>query len=822
MLSIPPSLRSLLRGFRRSPGFVLVAVLTLGLGIGANAAIFSVVNAVLIRPLPYPEPERVMAVWHTAPGLGMPQLEQSDASYVLYRKHNRVLADFGIYWTGSLSLTGGQEPERLVASGVTGSVFSALRIPPALGRTVQEIDERPGAEPVVVLSDALWRRRFGADRGVLGRSLRIDGVPRRVVGVMPAGFGFPQQDVDLWVPMTIDPAKLNGGNFNYDAIARLRPGVTPERAARELSALVWRIPEEIPDAAINRGMIEQAKLAVLVHPLRDDVVGDIERVLWVLLGSVGVILLIACANVANLFLVRAEGRQREVAVRSAIGASRGAIARLFLAESLALALAGGAVGLALAAVGVRLLVALRPEGIPRLDEIGVDGPVLAFTFGLAVLSGLLFGLFAVLRYGAPHLAASLKEGGRGGTDGRERHFARNVLVVVQVALALVLLVGAGLMGKSFWRLRNVDPGFDPRSALALSLSLPETDYKDAGANALFIVRLLERVRAVPGVTAAGIVTNLPLSGGGSTSGYNVEDFPLPPDTVPPILGTRFASPEYFQAMGIPLLEGRLLRPIDPQRPSDEVVVSRALAERFWPGKSALGKRLTQGMVADGGWHTIVGVVGSVRDDGLEKKATETVYFPVLRTSKEAGTADEWVPRSFSLVVRGSVDPTRLVAPVRAAVWSLDRNLPVGRVRTVQEVAERSMARTSFTMLLLGIAAAVALTLGSVGIYGVIAYIVSQRTREIGVRMALGARREDVARMVLRQGLAVALLGVGCGLAVALWVTRLLRALLFDVSPFDPLTFTAVPLLLAVVALLASWLPARRAARVEPLEAIRYE
>jgi putative ABC transport system permease protein len=822
MPAILNALRSIFRGFRRRPGFVGLTVLTLGLGIGANAAIFSVVNAVLIRPLPYVEPDRIVAVWHTAPGIQMPQFEQSDATYVLYRKYNRVLEDLAIYWDGAVTLTGGQEPARLRASGATASMFHVLRVPPAVGRTLQEGDEKPGAEPVVVLSHALWRQRFGGARGVIGRLLPIDGVPRRVVGVMPAAFHFPEPETELWIPMTIDPANLQAGNFNYDAIGRLRPGVTPERAARELSNLVLRIPEEIPGSQISAGMIQSARLAVLVHPLRDDVVGDVQRILWVLLGSVGVILIIACANVANLFLVRAEGRQREVAVRTALGGTRRDIARLFLSESVVLALLGGALGLALAAAGVRLLVALRPEGIPRLDEIGVDGAVLAFTVGLSILSGLLFGLFAVLRYGGPELVAALKEGGRGGTVGRERHRARNALVVVQVALALVLLVCAGLMTKSFWRLRNVNPGIDPRGVLTIGLSLPETEYRDAPARALFVRSLVEKVRALPGVTAAGTINMLPLSGGGSTSGYSFADLPLPPDAVPPILGTRYASPEYFQALGIPLLEGRLFQPLDPARRSDDVIVSQALARRFWPGKSALGKRLVQGLKNTQSWHTIVGVVGSVREDGLEKDPKESVYYPMLRTLDSDDVPADGAPSDFTLVVRGRVDPSALAAPVRGAIRALDPNLPVARVRSMQEVVSRSMARTSFTMLLLAIAAAVALLLGSIGIYGVIAYIVSQRTREIGVRMALGARREDVSRMVLRQGLFLSIAGVVCGLAAALGATRLLRALLFEVSPLDPTIFAAVPLLLAAVALLASWLPARRAASIEPLEAIRYE
>jgi putative ABC transport system permease protein len=820
MISLLAPFRSLARELSRHPGFLLVAVVTLAVGIGANAAIFSVVNAVLIRPLPFDEPERLVGVWHTAPGLEMEQFEHSDGSYVLYRGNNRSLEDLGIFWQGSVTLTGGETPERVDASGATASLFDVLRVKPRLGRGFQAADEKPGAEKVAVISDDLWRRRFGGGPKAVGALLKVDGVSRRVVGVMPPAFRFPEARTALWLPMTIDPAKLEAGNFNYGAIGRLRPGITPEQAARDLSALVPRIAEAYPDSGISRGMIESAKLAVLVHPLRDDVVGDVQRILWVLLGSVGCILLIACANVANLFLVRAEGRQREVAVRTALGASRGAVFRLFVGESLALSLIGGLLGLGLAAAGVRLLVSLRPEGIPRLEEIGVDGTVLAFTFLLSLLAGLLCGGFAALRYGAPELVPALKEGGRGGTAGRGRHRARNVLVVVQMALALVLLVGSALMVKSFWRLRSVDPGFDPEGVLTVTLSLPEAEYPDAFANARFVQRLLETVREVPGVVKAGTVSFLPLGGGGSNSGYSFEDFPLGPDQVPPILGTRFAGPGYFEAMGIPMIEGRVFDRLDPTKRSDEVVVSEALARRFWPNGSALGKRLTQGLPEDSRWYTIVGVVGSVRDGGLHEKPWESVYFPVLRQTM-SGEGD-WVPRDFHLVLKTRVEPVSLAGPVRRAIWSLDPNLPLTLVRPMEEVVSRSMARTSFTMLLLVIAAAVALLLGSVGIYGVISYVVSQRTREIGVRMALGAARGDISRMVLREGAIITLVGIGIGIAAALAVTRLMLALLFDVSPTDPATFAVVPVMLAAVALLASWMPARRAAAVEPLEAIRYE
>ena len=821
------SIRATVRGFRKSPGFLILTALTLALGIGATAALFTVVNAVLIRPLPYPEPERVVYVQQSAPGLGLDDAQMSDAIYLLYRKENKVLEDLGIYWDGAITLTGGQEPARLGAAGLTPSVFRILRVPPELGRSFVEDDGKPGAELVTVLSHALWQTRFGGDPKVVGTKIQVDGVTRSVVGVMPESFRFPTSDVQLWVPMVIDPAKLSPGNFNYSGVGRLRPGVSYDRASKELSALVWRIPEAMGDSGISREMIEQAKLAVAAKPLRDRVVGDIERTLWLLLGSVGLILLIACANVANLFLVRAESRQREVAVRTAIGASRWEIARVFLGESLSLSILGGVAGLALAAAGVRFLVALQPQGIPRLEEIGVDGTVVLFTALLALLSGLLIGAFAAFRYGSPDLVPALKEGGRGGTVGKARHLARQVLVVVQVSMALVLLVGAGLMIRSFWRLANVDPGIHPEGVLTVNLSLPESEYESSTRTAQLYAQLLEKVRNLPGVAEAGTNTVLPLSNGNSMSSHMIEDQPTPESSLPPMLGTRFVSPGYFEALGIPLIEGRSFDRIDPERAEDGVVVSRSVARHFWPNGSALGKRLTQGGPGEpiDKWFTIIGVVGDVREQGLHQKPVEAVYYAVRRMNPDGdGGGGEWVPRDFALVVKAKpgVDPAGLVGAVRQAVWSIDPKLPLSGVRTMEKVVERSMARTSFTMLLLGIGAAVALLLGAVGIYGVISYIVSQRTQEIGVRMALGAQRSDVSGMVMKEGLLLAVLGIGSGLALSFAATRAMKALLYEVSTTDPATFIAVPLLLALVALLASYVPARRAAGVEPLEAIRYE
>ncbi len=571
-------------------------------------------------------------------------------------------------------------------------------------------------------------------------------------------------------------------------------------------------------------MLETARMAAIVRPLRDDVVGDVGGLLWILLGSVGVILLIACANVANLFLVRAEGRQREVALRTALGATRGHVAGGFLAESTTLSVLAGVLGLGLAAAGVRLLVTLGPSEVPRLDEISIDGAVVGFTLAVALATSLLFGLIPALRQ-VPDPGLALKEGGRSATAGRRRHIVRNALVVGQIGLALVLLVGSGLLMRSFQQLRQVDPGFDAAGVLTLRLSLPEAEYPDAGATTAFYEQALERLRALPGVESAGAVTGLPLAGNTSNSAYAFEDFPLETDAVPPILATRYASPGYFETLGIPLVEGRTFEPVDHRKGRKSLLVSAALAQRFWPGGSALGKRLSPDMTDRGNWYTIVGVVGSVREAGLEAPPEETIYFPL---SRPPGPDEEeaYAPRTWSLVLRAGVPPSTLAKVAGEAIWSLDANLPLANVGPLDELVTRARARTAFTMLMLSIAAGVALLLGAVGLYGVISYVVSERTQEIGVRMALGAGRGEVRRMVLRQALGVALAGIAVGLLGALGLTvavsRLLTAFLYDVSPTDPTTFVAVPLLLLAIALAASYLPAQRAASVDPIEALHYE
>ncbi|HSF18227.1 MAG TPA: ABC transporter permease [Vicinamibacteria bacterium] len=820
MVPVRKELGLIWRKLVRSPGFGVVAVLTLALGIGANTAIFSIVHGVLLTPLPFPEPERLYGMWHRAPGAGFPQIEQSNTTYTVYRNLADSFEQIGLSdGPYSMNLTGTGEPVRVDTAAVTASLFDVLRVSARLGRTFVEEDDDPGAPQVALLSHAFWQSRFGGEPAILGQSIQLNGTAWEVVGVMPEGFTYPGETTSIWIPHVIEPEELGQVNFSYDGLARLKPGVSVEAATAEMNQLLVRIPEIYP-GEFTLAMMESAQLAAYLNPLMEDVVGDVSRVLWVLLGTVSFVLLIACANVANLFLVRAEARQRELGLRVALGASRGDLFRHFLVESLMLAALGGVVGLGIAFGALKGLIAMSPESIPRLDEVGIQPAVLSFNTGVSLIAGIVFGLIPVIRYRRPNVTRAINEGSLRTSSGRDTHRARSALVVAQVALALVLLIGSGLMARSFWALRNVDPGFDAENLLTLSLAIPRQDYPTPQDAARFYQSLMDELRTLPGVSFVGAVSSFPMSGNQSNNGVIFEDFPVQEGDLPPVVRTKWATPGFFETLRIPLVEGRPFERRDHEEPTGAAIVSRSVAEAHWPGQSVVGKRLTPGLPREGArWYTIIGVVDDVRDDGLEKAVTPMIYYPVVGFG---GEYDDWSIRYMSVSLRTGVPPMSLAPAVRETLWSIDPQLPVVSLRTGEELVARSMARTSYTMLLLAIASGVALFLGSIGIYGVISYIVSQRTREIGVRIALGASRRDVSRMVVRQGVSLAFLGVVLGVVGALFVTRLMASLLYGVSATDFSTFVTVSSFLVALATLASYLPARRAANIEPVRALHYE
>ncbi len=813
--------RQALTRLARSPGFTSITVLTLGLGIGANTAIFSAVNGILLQSLPYPDPDRLVGLWHTAPGIDIPLFEQSDGTYLFYRSENRTLEGMGIFGNTSVNLTGGEEPERVDAAFVTSTLFSTLGIVPEHGRSLIETDNEPGAEAVVILGHGLWSRRFGSDPGILDHTVLIDGEAHRVIGIMPAHFSLPVSDSELWTALEIDPAEATTGSFRWFSVGRLKPGESVESAQRDLDRLRGRLPEAYPGDFLTAKMMETAQMEAIVHPIIEDVIGDenLERSLWILLGTVFFVLLIACANVASLFLVRAQSRHREVALRVALGAGRKRLARFFLSESLILALAGGALGLLLAFAATRTLVLLGPDSIPRLEAIGIDGTVLAFTLAISVLAGLLFGSFPLLRYARANIVMALKEGGRGGGTGRERDRARKLLVLSQLAMAFVLVTGAGLMTRSFQKVREVDPGFEAEGMLTFRVSLPNAEYDSRASIGGFYGQLIERLEGLPGVTQVGAGTKIPLRQGGHNMNIvSIGDHPVDPGDLPPVSNTQSVTTGFLETLGVPLLEGRTFDRRDHFSNTRAVVVNRPFAERHWPGESALGKRVHPSL-ADGepAWFHVVGVVEGVRDYTLPEEPEPIIYYPVTGLEE---LEDAFWPLTMSLVLRTDAQPATLAPLVRAQVRELDPNLPITDVLTMEEVVSESTSQLGFAMLLLAVAAGIALLLAAIGIYGVMSYDVTRRTREIGVRMALGAQSAAVSGMVVKQSAAIAGIGLAVGLAGAFGLTRLMRALLFGVSPMDPVTLSLVLLTLFGVALLASYLPARRAASVDPLVALR--
>jgi len=811
--------RYAVRRLLAAPGFSAAVVLMLALGIGATTTVFGVVDGILLRPLPFREPDRLVSLAHTIQVSGISKIDLSDATVLLYQRHaTHAFESIAAYRTADANVgvagADAMMAERVSTAAVTSSLFSVLRVTPMRGRVFGPDDDRPDAPGVALIGAALWKRKFGGDPGIVGKRIIVDGVNREVVGVMPDGFAYPASSTSAWVPLGFDPAKTNVGSFNFKGVARLRAGFTADAGARELAQVLPRLFDEFA-SEIPRKMFDQAHVTPVVQPLRDAIVGDVGRLLWILLGAVALLLAIACANVASLFLVRAEGAQRDIAIRMALGAGRSAVVTQYLAEALVLAAAGGAGGVLLALLGVRAL-RLAPAGadLPRLAEVGIDTRVIWFALGVTAMSALAVSLLPVLRSRRVAPGVVLKESSRSATVGRDRQRARSALVVAQVALALVLVAGSTLMARSFSELRDVKPGFDPRGVLTVRVALPRATYTTDVLRMGVFDRVIERAGALPGVTSAAITDWIPLTDDHNDGVITMEDHPLPPDAVPPDHPITYASPGYFKTLGIPLVTGRTFERADAARPSLEAIVSRSFAERYWKGESAIGKRIRSDL--SGPWSTVVGVAADVHMESLEKPAEQLVYFPLVTPNKDGPS----VPAGVAITLRTSGDPASLAPAMRAIIHEIDPTLPTFDEQPMSARVAGAAARTRFVLLMLGAASAIALAMGMVGLYGVLAYGVTLRRREIGVRMALGATVRDVTRMIARRGIALAALGIAAGLLGALAATRFMQGLLYGVSPTDPIALVGTCALLFVVAVIASWLPARRAATLDPMEALR--
>jgi predicted permease len=831
-------LRYSLRALRHSPTFTAVALLTLAIGIGANTAVFSVVNSVLLEPLHYPKSEELVALRQIAPGAAglasfQDNLPLSPSMYVTYAEHNRVFQTLGVWTPDRASVTGLAEPEQVRVVSVSDGILESLGVPPALGRWLSHADQVPIArEPIgfsgrsntVMLSYGYWQRRFGGDRSVIGRNITVDSRPRQIVGVMPQGFRLLDTEFDLMMPLAFDRGRLILAGFGYNGIARLKPGVSIAQANADLRRLlaVW-MDSWSNGPGTNPHVYENWRITPVFRPLKQEVVGNVSDVLWVVMGTIGLVMLIACANVTNLLLVRAEVRQHELALRAALGAGAARIVGAMLVESLMLGVIGGVLGVGLAYEGLRVLVAIGPANLPRLAEISIDPHALAFALIVSLLSGLVLGLIPALKYAGPRIAMALRGAGRAASLSRERQRARNLLVVAQVAMAMVLLVSAGLMIRTFQALRTVDPGFTGAESLqTMQIDIPVSLIPEAERVTRTQNEILDKLTGVPGVMSVGFANSMPMEGiENNWDEIMAEDKVYSPGEIPPLRLYKYVSPAFFHTAGTRLVAGRDLTWTEVYGFRPVVMLSENLARELWGTPSAaVGKRVREypGMA----WHEVIGVMQDVRENGVQEKAPEIVYWPTMMASLYGpGTLD--AVRAVTFAIRSDRAGTQsFLNQMRQSVWSVNASLPVASVRTMQEIYDRSLARTSFTLVMLAIAGTMALVLGIVGIYGVIAYAVSQRKREIGIRVALGAQRGELERMFVRYALGLAAIGVVIGLGAAAGLMRFMKAVLFGTSPLDPLTYAAVPFVLVAAAMLASYLPARRAAAVDPVEALRAE
>lgn len=816
-------LKQSLRRLRRSPMFTVVTLITLAAGIGANTAVFSVLEGVLLKPLPYPHPDELVGVWHSAMGLNIPDLNMAPSNYFIYRDQSRTFEDVGIYQGDSVSVTGVAEPEQVNAVDVTDGILPILGIPPMLGRWFNRTDGTPGSPATVVLTYGYWQRKFGGNRSIIGRNVTIDGKPSQIIGVMPQRFRFlDYENLALLLPLRFDRNKLFLGQFSYEGLARLKPGATIEQANADVARMFPIVLRSFPPPpGFSLDLFKKADIRPNVRPLKHDVVGDVGKLLWILMGSIGSVLLIACANVANLLLVRTEGRQQELGIRAALGASRRRIAVELLFESVMIGLIGSLLGLALAYGALRALVAMAPAGLPRIEDIGINVPVLLFTLAASLIASLLFGLIPVLKYGGSSLGTGLREGGRTLSQTRQRHRARNVLVVVQVGLACVLLICSGLMVRTFRRMTEVNPGFDAHTGIqTFRLTIPEADVAKPENVVRMQEAIVNKLAAIPGVSSVGLTQAIPMSTSHWMDPVWAQDRSYSQGEMPVLRRFHFVSPGYFSTMGIPLIAGRDFTWTDTYNKIPVAIIAENFAREYWgsPAK-ALGKQIRVSTKDD--WRQVVGVAGNVYDDGVEQPAPTSVYWPILMNNFESDPVQ--IRRTLAFMVRSPrAGSEGLMNEVRQAVWSVDANLPLAEVRTLGYYYDKSMARTSFTLVMLAIAGGMALLLGAVGLYGVIAYSVSQRTREIGIRIALGAQQRGLVGMFVKQGLALAGLGVACGVAVAIATLRVMSSLLFHVSSVDPLTYILVCAGLGATAALASYIPSRRASAVDPVEALRAE
>jgi predicted permease len=826
--TIARDVRYSLRMLRRNPTFALISLLTLGLGIGATTAVFTVVNSVLLRPLPYPNADELIAVWNRAPGApGIADvsgdLRLSPSMFFTYKDENRTFRNIGIWFAASASVTGVGEPEQVKTIAVSQGTLEALDVKPVLGRWLSEADQRPGS-PAMMIGYGYWQRRLGGDRGIIGRTLTVDSRPREIVGVMPSGFRIVTADPDVIVPFGFDRSRLILPPFGFQSVARLKPGTTIDQASADVARMLPIWNQSWPAfPGVDRGVYERWRITPALRPLKQDVVGNIATVLWVVMGTIAIVMLIACANVANLLLVRADARQQELTVRAALGAGSWRIVRELMLDSVVLGALSGVVGLALAYVGLRALVAMGPATLPRLQEIALDGRALAFSIAIALLSSVLFGTIPALKYAAPRISLVLRGGSRNSSHTRERHRARNVLVVTQVALALVLMVGSGLMLRTFQKLRTVEPGFTgPEHLQTMRIAIPPSLVPDALRVARMQNDIVDKLAAIPGVTAVAFVSVVPLEGvTPNWDAISAEGQQLREGEVPAFRLFKSVSPGLFKTFGTKLVAGReyTWTELHEQRPV--VVVSENLARELWGSPSAaVGKRIRQGV--GGTWREVIGVAQDVHENGLHMPAPATVYWPSLGGS--AGLPGQAsVSRAVRFAIRSPQAGTEaLLRQVREAVWSVNASLPVDAPQTMQQFYDRSLAGTSFALTMLAISGTMALILGVVGLYGVIAYAVSQRRREIGIRLALGAQRGALRRRFVRHGVILACVGVAIGAGAAIALTQLMSSLLFGVSPIDPLTYVAVAGLLMLAAALASYVPAHRASAVPPSEALAAE